>query len=62
MGREKILDEILKRKVVAVLRIKEEEKLKEVIEAINTLSLCVMLASGLHGACVIIAAWLLTCG
>ena len=35
MGREKILDEILKRKVVAVLRIKEEEKLKKVIEAIN---------------------------
>ncbi|OGV08488.1 MAG: 2-dehydro-3-deoxyphosphogluconate aldolase [Ignavibacteria bacterium RIFOXYB2_FULL_36_7] len=35
MGKEKILDEILKRKVVAVLRIKEEEKLKKVIEAIN---------------------------
>jgi len=35
MGREKILDEILKRKVVAVLRIKEEEKLKKVIDAIN---------------------------
>jgi 2-dehydro-3-deoxyphosphogluconate aldolase / (4S)-4-hydroxy-2-oxoglutarate aldolase len=34
MNRETILEEILKRKVVAVLRVKEEEKLKKVIEAI----------------------------
>jgi 2-dehydro-3-deoxyphosphogluconate aldolase/(4S)-4-hydroxy-2-oxoglutarate aldolase len=34
MNREKILQEILKRKAVAVLRVKEEEKLQRVIEAI----------------------------
>jgi len=34
MSRQIILDEILKRKVVAVLRIKEAEKLKKIIEAI----------------------------
>jgi 2-dehydro-3-deoxyphosphogluconate aldolase / (4S)-4-hydroxy-2-oxoglutarate aldolase len=35
MNRENILQEILKRKAVAVLRVKEEEKLQRVIEAIN---------------------------
>jgi 2-dehydro-3-deoxyphosphogluconate aldolase/(4S)-4-hydroxy-2-oxoglutarate aldolase len=35
MNRENILQEILKRKAVAVLRVKEEEKLQQVIEAIN---------------------------
>lgn len=35
MNKKQILDEIFKRKVVAVLRVKEEEKLKKVIEAIN---------------------------
>jgi 2-dehydro-3-deoxyphosphogluconate aldolase/(4S)-4-hydroxy-2-oxoglutarate aldolase len=35
MNREFILQEILKRKAVAVLRVKEEEKLQRVIEAIN---------------------------
>jgi 2-dehydro-3-deoxyphosphogluconate aldolase/(4S)-4-hydroxy-2-oxoglutarate aldolase len=34
MNREKIVKEILKRKAVAVLRVKEEEKLQRVIEAI----------------------------
>jgi 2-dehydro-3-deoxyphosphogluconate aldolase / (4S)-4-hydroxy-2-oxoglutarate aldolase len=34
MNREKILQEILKRKAIAVLRVKEEEKLQRVIEAI----------------------------
>ncbi len=34
MSRQTILDEILKRKVVAVLRIKEVDKLKKIIEAI----------------------------
>ena len=34
MNRQIILDEILKRKVVAVLRIKEADKLKKIIEAI----------------------------
>jgi 2-dehydro-3-deoxyphosphogluconate aldolase/(4S)-4-hydroxy-2-oxoglutarate aldolase len=34
MSRQTILDEILKRKVVAVLRIKEADKLKKIIEAI----------------------------
>jgi 2-dehydro-3-deoxyphosphogluconate aldolase / (4S)-4-hydroxy-2-oxoglutarate aldolase len=34
MNREKILQEILKRKAIAVLRLKEEEKLQSVIEAI----------------------------
>jgi 2-dehydro-3-deoxyphosphogluconate aldolase/(4S)-4-hydroxy-2-oxoglutarate aldolase len=34
MNREKIVDEIVKRKAVAVLRIKEPEKLKKVIEAL----------------------------
>jgi len=34
MNREIILEEILKRKVVAVLRVKEEDKLKKVIEAV----------------------------
>jgi 2-dehydro-3-deoxyphosphogluconate aldolase / (4S)-4-hydroxy-2-oxoglutarate aldolase len=34
MNREKILMEILKRKAIAVLRVKEEEKLQRVIEAI----------------------------
>lgn len=34
MNRETILEEILKRKVVAVLRIKEADKLKKIIEAI----------------------------
>jgi 2-dehydro-3-deoxyphosphogluconate aldolase/(4S)-4-hydroxy-2-oxoglutarate aldolase len=34
MNREKILHEIIKRKAVAVLRVKEEEKLQRVIEAI----------------------------
>jgi 2-dehydro-3-deoxyphosphogluconate aldolase/(4S)-4-hydroxy-2-oxoglutarate aldolase len=36
MNREKILQEILKRKAIAVLRVKEEEKLQRVIEAIYT--------------------------
>jgi 2-dehydro-3-deoxyphosphogluconate aldolase/(4S)-4-hydroxy-2-oxoglutarate aldolase len=35
MNREIILQEILKRKAVAVLRVKEEDKLQQVIEAIN---------------------------
>lgn len=35
MKKTDILDEILKRKAVAVLRVKEEEKLKKVIQAIN---------------------------
>lgn len=35
MNREKILQEILKRKAIAVLRVKEEEKLQRVIEAIH---------------------------
>jgi 2-dehydro-3-deoxyphosphogluconate aldolase / (4S)-4-hydroxy-2-oxoglutarate aldolase len=35
MNREIILQEILKRKAVAVLRVKEEDKLQRVIEAIN---------------------------
>jgi len=35
MNREKIISEILNRKAVAVLRVKEAEKLKKVIEAIN---------------------------
>jgi len=34
MNRQNIIDEILKRKAVAVLRIKEPEKLKKVIEAL----------------------------
>ena len=34
MSRNKILEEILKRKAVAVLRVKEENKLQSVIEAI----------------------------
>ena len=34
MNKKQILDEIIKRKVVAVLRVKEEEKLKKVIQAI----------------------------
>ena len=34
MNRQTILEEILKRKVVAVLRIKESDKLKKIIEAI----------------------------
>ena len=34
MDRKIILEEILKRKVVAVIRVKEEDKLKKVIEAI----------------------------
>ena len=34
MNKKQILDEIFKRKVVAVLRVKEEEKLKKVIQAI----------------------------
>ena len=35
MGKNQILNEILKRKVVAVLRIKEESKLQSIIESIN---------------------------
>jgi 2-dehydro-3-deoxyphosphogluconate aldolase/(4S)-4-hydroxy-2-oxoglutarate aldolase len=35
MNRENILQEILKRKAVAVLRVKKEDKLQRVIEAIN---------------------------
>jgi 2-dehydro-3-deoxyphosphogluconate aldolase/(4S)-4-hydroxy-2-oxoglutarate aldolase len=35
MNKKQILDEILKRKAVAVLRVKEEEKLKKVIQAIE---------------------------
>lgn len=35
MNKKQILDEIFKRKAVAVLRVKEEEKLKKVIQAIN---------------------------
>ncbi len=34
MNRQAILDEVLKRKVVAVLRVKEADKLKKIIEAI----------------------------
>lgn len=34
MNKKQILDEIFKRKVVAVLRVKEEEKLKKVIQSI----------------------------
>jgi 2-dehydro-3-deoxyphosphogluconate aldolase/(4S)-4-hydroxy-2-oxoglutarate aldolase len=34
MNKKQILDEIFKRKVVAVLRVKEEDKLKKVIQAI----------------------------
>jgi 2-dehydro-3-deoxyphosphogluconate aldolase / (4S)-4-hydroxy-2-oxoglutarate aldolase len=34
MNKKQILDEILKRKAVAVLRVKEEDKLKKVIQAI----------------------------
>ena len=34
MNKKQILDEIFKRKAVAVLRVKEEDKLKKVIEAI----------------------------
>ena len=34
MTRENILQELLNRKVVAVLRVKEEDKLQNVIEAI----------------------------
>ena len=35
MNKQKVLDEIFKRKAVAVLRVKEEQKLKKVIEAIS---------------------------
>jgi 2-dehydro-3-deoxyphosphogluconate aldolase / (4S)-4-hydroxy-2-oxoglutarate aldolase len=35
MNKKQILDEILKRKAVAVLRVKEQEKLKKVIQAID---------------------------
>ena len=35
MSKKEILDEILKRKAVAVLRVKEEDKLKKVIQAID---------------------------
>ena len=35
MGKNQILNEILKRKVVAVLRVKEESKLQSIIESIN---------------------------
>ena len=34
MNKKQILDEIFKRKAVAVLRVKEEDKLKKVIQAI----------------------------
>lgn len=35
MNKKQILDEIFKRKAVAVLRVKEEDKLKKVIQAIG---------------------------
>jgi 2-dehydro-3-deoxyphosphogluconate aldolase/(4S)-4-hydroxy-2-oxoglutarate aldolase len=42
MNKEKIVEEILRRKVVAVLRINEPEKLKKVIEALYTGGLSVV--------------------